>query len=85
MYKFGLQLKLVRKSIVQSLNLAQEGFSQLIKRAKLMLHQNALMSSQITELKKQLAEVIKCKECKRKRIQYSCQIVHIELSIDKMS
>ena len=29
------------------------------------------MSSQITELEEQLAEVTKCKGCKRKRIQYS--------------
>ena len=68
-YEFGSQSKLVSERFVRSPKSAQEGFSQLVKGAELMLHQNVIMSSRITELEAQLAEVTKRKSRKRKRIQ----------------
>jgi hypothetical protein len=41
-HKFGSQSKLVRKSFTRLPVTAQTGFSQLVKGAELMLHQNAL-------------------------------------------
>jgi hypothetical protein len=69
-YEFGSQSKLVSERFVRSPKSAQEGFSQLVKGAELMLHQNVIMSSRITELEAQLAEVTKRKSRKRKQIQH---------------
>jgi hypothetical protein len=68
-HEFGSQSKLVRESFTRSPVTAQAGFSQLIKGGELMLHQNALLTARIHELKEQLAVVTKRKSRKRKRIQ----------------
>jgi hypothetical protein len=68
-HEFGSQSKLVGESFVRSPEMAKNGFSQLIKGAELMLHQNALQASRITELEEQLAVMTKRKARKRKRIQ----------------
>ena len=67
--EFGSQSKLISNSFTRSPVTAQNGFSQLVKGAKLILHQNALQASRITELKEQLVVITKRKARKRKRIQ----------------
>lgn len=66
-HEFSSQSKLVRSSIKRSPN-AETGFLQLIKGAELMLHQNALISSRITELEEQVEALTRRKSRKRKRI-----------------
>ena len=68
-HEFSSQSKLVRESFTRSPVTAQTGFSQLVKGAELMLHQNALQAARIHELEEQLAEVTKRKSRRRKRIQ----------------
>ena len=68
-YEFGSQSKLVKDSFVRSPTTAQESFSKLIKGAEEMLHKNVLMEARVRELEEQLAEVIKRRGRKRKRIQ----------------
>jgi len=68
-HKFGSQSKLVRESFTRSPTTAQAGFSQLVKGAELMLHQNALLVARNYELKEQLVVITKRKSRKRKRIQ----------------
>jgi hypothetical protein len=68
-HEFGSQLKLARKSFTRSPVTAQTGFSQLVKGAELMLHQNALLAARNHELEEQLAVTTKQKSRKRKRIQ----------------
>jgi hypothetical protein len=68
-HEFGSQLKLARKSFTRSPVTAQTGFSQLVKGAELMLHQNALLAARNHELEEQLAVMTKRKSRKRKRIQ----------------
>jgi hypothetical protein len=67
--RVGSQSKLVRESFTQSPVTAQTGFSQLVKGAELMLHQNALLAARNHELEEQLAVTTKQKSRKRKRIQ----------------
>ena len=67
--EFTSQSKLVHESFGISPTRTQAGFAQLVKGAELMLHQNALMSSRITELEEQLEEATKRKSRKRKQIQ----------------
>jgi len=67
--EFTSQSKLVRDSFGISPTATQTGFAQLVKGAELMLHENALMSSRITELEEQLEEVTKRKSRKRKQIR----------------
>jgi hypothetical protein len=76
--EFTSQSKLVRDSFGLSPTTAQSGFTQLIKGAELMLHQNALMSSRITELEEQVETLTKRKSRKRKRIQYGGTIEYGE-------
>ena len=59
----------MRESFTRSPVTAQTGFSQLVKGAELMLHQNALLVARNHELKEQLAVITKRKSRKRKRIQ----------------
>jgi hypothetical protein len=68
-HEFGSQSKLVRDSFTQSPVTAQASFSQLVKGAEGMLHQNALQAARIHELEEQLAVVTRQKARKRKRIQ----------------
>jgi len=68
-HEFGSQSKLVRESFTRSPVTAQTGFSQLVKGAELMLHQNALLAARNHELEEQLAIMTKRKSRKRKRIQ----------------
>ena len=68
-YEFGSQSKLVRDLFTRSPVTAQTGFSQLVKGAELMLHQNALLAARNCELEEQLAVMTKRKSRKRKRIQ----------------
>ncbi|KAK1920508.1 hypothetical protein P3342_002808 [Pyrenophora teres f. teres] len=68
-HEFGSQSKLVRESFTRSPVTAQSGFSQLVKGAELMLHQNALLVARIHEVEEQLAVITKRKSRKRKRIQ----------------
>lgn len=68
-YEFGSQSKLVRETFTRSPISAQAGFSQLVKGAELMLHQNTLQAARIAELEEQLAVITKRRERKRKRIQ----------------
>ena len=67
--EFGSQSKLVRESFTRSPVTAQTGFSQLVKGAELMLHQNALLIARNHELEEQLAVMTKRKSRKRKWIQ----------------
>jgi hypothetical protein len=69
-HEFGSQSRLVNESFVRSPATARTGFSQLVKGAELMLHQNALQASRIAELEEQLAVMTKRKARKRKRIQH---------------
>jgi hypothetical protein len=62
--EFSLQSKLVRDSFAHSPTTAQASFSQLIKGAELMLHQNALLTACIHEVEEQLAVITKRKACK---------------------
>jgi hypothetical protein len=71
MHEFSQQSKLVSDSILRSPTAARNGFSQLIKGAKVMLHQNVLLTSRITELEQQIEILTKRKTRKRKRIQHS--------------
>ena len=64
------QSKLINDSFVRSPNTAKAGFSQLVKGAEVMLHQNVLLNSRITELEEQLEVMTKRKARKRKRIQH---------------
>jgi hypothetical protein len=68
-HEFGSQSKLVRESFTRSPITAQTGFSQLVKGAESMLHQNALLTARNHELEEQLAIITKRKSRKRKRIQ----------------
>jgi hypothetical protein len=68
-HEFGSQSKLVRDSITRSPVTAQASFSQLLKGAEGMLHQNALQAARIHELEEQLAVVTRPKSRKRKRVQ----------------
>ena len=77
-HEFGSQSKLVSASFIKSPTAAQNGFAQLVKGAELMLHQNALMSSRITELEEQLAVMTKRKARKRKQIQHGGTIEYGE-------
>jgi hypothetical protein len=56
---------------LRSLIAARNGFSQLIKGAEVILHQNVLLTSHITELEQQIEILTKRKTRKRKRIQHS--------------
>ena len=67
-HEFGSQSKLVCESFTRSPTTAQVGFSQLVKGAKLILHQNALLIARNYKLKEQLAVITKRKSRKRKRI-----------------
>jgi hypothetical protein len=68
-YEFGSQSRLISESFVRSPVVAQAGFSQLVKGAEIMLHQNALLAARTTELEEQLAVMTKRKARKRKRLQ----------------
>ena len=68
-HEFGSQSKLVSDSFIRSPIAAQAGFSQLVKGAELMLHQNALLAARNSELEAQLTVMTKRKARKRKRIQ----------------
>jgi hypothetical protein len=68
-YEFGSQSRLISSSFLRSPPEAKEGFSQLVKGAELMLHQNVLQSARITELEEQLAVLTKRRSRKRKQIQ----------------
>jgi hypothetical protein len=68
-HEFGSQSELVRNSFTRSPLTAQVGFSQLVKGAELMLHQNALLTARNSELEEQLAVMTKRKTRKRKRVQ----------------
>jgi hypothetical protein len=59
--EFGSQSRLVHASFGQSLETIQDGFSQLVKGAELMLHQNALLASRNFDLEEQLAVLTKTK------------------------
>ena len=69
-HEFGAQSKLVSESFMRSPVTARAGFSQLVKGAEVMLHQNVLLSSRITELEERLETITKRKARKRKRIQH---------------
>jgi hypothetical protein len=69
-HEFGAQSRLVSESFVRSPVTARNGFSQLVKGAEVMLHQNVLLASRITELEEQLETITKRKSRKRKRIQH---------------
>jgi hypothetical protein len=69
-HEFSQQSKLVSDSILQSPTAARNGFSQLIKGAEVMLHQNVLLTSRITELEQQIDILTKRKTRKRRRIQH---------------
>jgi hypothetical protein len=69
-HEFGSQSKLVRESFTRSPVTAQTGFSQLVKGAELMLHQNALLTARNHEFEEQLAVTHKRKTRKRKRPQH---------------
>jgi hypothetical protein len=58
----------VSESFTRSPVAAQAGFSQLVKGAELMLHQNALLAARNTELEEQLAVMTKRKGRRRKQI-----------------
>jgi hypothetical protein len=77
-HEFGSQSKLVRESFTRSPVTAQTGFSQLVKGAELMLHQNALLAARNHELEEQLAVITKRKSRKRKRIQHGGTIEYGE-------
>ena len=68
--EFGSQSRLVIDAITRSPTTAQNGFSQLVKGAEVMLHQNTLLAARVSELEQQLDTIIKRKVRKRKRIQY---------------
>jgi hypothetical protein len=63
-HEFGSQSKLVRESFTRSPVTAQTGFSQLVKGAELMLHQNALLVARIHEVEERLAVMTKRKSRK---------------------
>jgi hypothetical protein len=69
-YEFGSQSRLVSDAIVRSPEEARGGFSQLVKGAERMLHQNVVQAARIHELEEQLAEMTKRKTRKRKQVQY---------------
>jgi hypothetical protein len=68
--EFGSQSKLVRNSFARSPTTAQAGFSQLVKGAELMLHQNVLLTARIHEVEEQLAVMTKQKARKQKQLQH---------------
>ena len=70
-HEFLQQSKLISNSISRLLTAARNGFSQLIKGAEVMLHQNVLLTLRITKLKEQMDVLIRRKVRKRKRIQHS--------------
>ena len=65
-HEFGVQSKCVSNSFTRSPIAAQQGFAQLVKGAEMMLCENALMSSRITELDEQLEIMTRRKVRKRK-------------------
>jgi hypothetical protein len=69
-HEFGAQSRLVSESFMRSPVTARSGFSQLVKGAEVMLHQNVLLASRVTELEEQLEIITKRKKRKRKRIQH---------------
>jgi hypothetical protein len=69
-HEFGVQSKFVSDSFVRSPVTAQNGFSQLVKGGEVMLYQNVLLSSRVSELEKQVESLTKRKARKRKRIQH---------------
>lgn len=69
-HEFGSQARLVSEAIVQSPEDARGGFSQLVKGAKQMLHQNVVQAARIHKLEEQLATITKRKTRKRKQIQH---------------
>ena len=77
-HEFGSQSKLVSNSFTRSPVTAQAGFSQLVKGAELMLHQNALLAARNSELEEQLAVMTKRKTRKRKQIQHGGTIEYGE-------
>ena len=68
MLEFGSQSRLISASLSRSPITVNTSFSQLIKGAELILHQNALQASRISELKEQLEIITKRKSRKRKRL-----------------
>jgi hypothetical protein len=80
-HEFGSQSKLVSDSFTRSPITAQAGFFQLVKGAELMLHQNALLAAQYSELEEQLAVMTKRKTRKRKRIQQGGTIEYGEAAV----
>jgi hypothetical protein len=77
-HEFGSQSKLVRDSFTRSPVTAQASFSQLVKGAEGMLHQNALQAARIHELEEQLAVVTRRKARKRKRLQHGSTLEYGE-------
>jgi hypothetical protein len=73
-HEFGSQSKLVSNSFTRSPVTAHVGFSQLVKGAELMLHQNALLAARNNELEEQLLVITKRKTHKRKQIQHGSTI-----------
>ena len=69
-YEIGPQSKFWSASFTQSAVAVQQGFSQLAKGIKLVLHETLLMSSRIIEPHEQLATMIGRKACKSKKIQH---------------
>jgi len=67
--EFGSQSKFISDAFTRSPITARNGFSQLVKGAELMLHQNALQAARITELEEQLEVMTKRKSRKRKHLQ----------------
>jgi hypothetical protein len=57
---------------------AQASFSQLVKGAEGMLHQNALQAARITELEEQLSVITKRKARKRKCLQHGSTLEYGE-------
>ena len=80
-YEFGSQARLVSDAIVQSPEEARGGFSQLVKGAERMLHQNVVQAARIHELEEQLAEVTKRKTRKRKQIQHGGTVEYGEAAL----
>ena len=79
-HEFRSQSRFISNSFVRSPVAAQAGFSQLVKGAELMLHQNALQAARITKLEEQLAVITKRKTRKRKRIQHGGTMEYGEAS-----
>jgi len=69
-HEFGSQSRLVGDTLVRDPQSAQKGYSQLIKGAETMLHENVIMKSRIHQLEEQIAVLTKRTSRKRKRIQH---------------